>query len=40
MENKIIRIMGKGKKERLVLFGSKAKEKLMAFIQKRETKAN
>lgn len=30
--NKTIRIMGKGQRERIVLFGSKAKEKLLAYI--------
>jgi len=38
MENKIIRIMGKGKKERLVLFGQKAKQKITDFIQKERPK--
>ncbi len=31
-ENKIIKVMGKGKKERLVLFGEKAKEKIIQYI--------
>ncbi len=33
MENKTIRIFGKGRKERFVLFGSKAKEKLELYLQ-------
>lgn len=32
MNNKIIRVMGKGKRERLVLFGEKAKSKLNDYI--------
>lgn len=32
MQNKIIRITGKGRKERLVLFGEKAKAKLIAYV--------
>lgn len=31
-QEKVIRIKGKGRKERLVLFGEKAKEKLMSYI--------
>jgi site-specific recombinase XerD len=31
--NKTIRIMGKGGKERIVLFGNKAKEKLISYIE-------
>jgi site-specific recombinase XerD len=34
MTQKIIRIFGKGKKERLVLFGQKAHERLIAYITK------
>jgi len=33
MENKTIRICGKGKKERIVLFGQKAKEQLLSYFQ-------
>lgn len=33
LENKTIRIFGKGKKERIVLFGNKAKEKLMLYLE-------
>jgi len=33
MENKVIRIMGKGRKERMVLFGSKAQEKLQLYLK-------
>lgn len=33
IDNKIIRVMGKGKKERLVLFGQKAKEKINQYIE-------
>ncbi len=33
MENKTIRIYGKGKKERIVLFGQKAKDKLLIYFQ-------
>jgi integrase/recombinase XerC len=33
MENKTIRIYGKGKKERIVLFGNKAKEQLLIYLQ-------
>lgn len=33
MQNKTIRIKGKGKKERIVLFGEKAKEKLIAYFE-------
>jgi len=33
MENKTIRICGKGKKERIVLFGQKAKEQLFNYFQ-------
>ena len=33
MQEKTVRILGKGKRERLVLFGDKAKEKLMAYFQ-------
>lgn len=40
MENKIIRIMGKGKKERLVLFGQKAKDKIINYIQKEREKTS
>ncbi len=32
MENKTIRIFGKGKKERLVLFGHKAKERILSYL--------
>lgn len=32
MDNKTIRVRGKGNKERIVLFGKKAKEKLTAYI--------
>ncbi len=34
MQNKTIRIKGKGNKERMVLFGEKAKEKIIAYIEK------
>lgn len=40
MENKIIRIMGKGKKERLVLFGQKAKDKIINYIKKEREKTS
>lgn len=33
MQEKTIRILGKGKRERLVLFGDKAKEKLIAYFK-------
>jgi len=33
MQNKLIRVMGKGKKERIVLFGEKAKEKINSYIK-------
>lgn len=32
LDNKTIRIIGKGNKERIVLFGNKAKERLIAYI--------
>ena len=32
LDNKTIRIIGKGNKERIVLFGNKAKERLVAYI--------
>jgi len=32
MDNKTIRVMGKGKKERIVLFGDKAKDRLVEYI--------
>ena len=34
MESKVIRIIGKGKKERLVLFGIKAQEKIVEYFHK------
>lgn len=34
LENKIIRISGKGRKERLVLFGSKAQERIKLYLDK------
>ncbi|HZW60973.1 MAG TPA: site-specific tyrosine recombinase/integron integrase [Candidatus Babeliales bacterium] len=34
MNNKTIRIVGKGNKERLVLFGEKAKKKLVEYLEK------
>lgn len=34
LENKIIKIMGKGRKERIVLFGSKAKQSLQIYLEK------
>ncbi len=34
INQKVIRIFGKGKKERFVLFGEKAKEKLVAYLTK------
>lgn len=33
-EQKAIRIMGKGKKERIVLFGDQAKKRVLAYLQK------
>lgn len=36
--NKIIRIKGKGRKERLVLFGTKAHEKLLKYIEEERPK--
>lgn len=33
MENKTIRVYGKGKKERIVLFGQKAKDQLLIYFQ-------
>lgn len=39
MQNKTIRIKGKGKKERLVLFGEKAKEKLLAYFEHERPRA-
>lgn len=33
MQEKTIRILGKGKRERMVLFGDKAKEKLLAYFK-------
>jgi site-specific recombinase XerD len=33
LDNKTIRIMGKGSKERIVLFGNKAKERVLAYIE-------
>lgn len=34
MDNKTIRILGKGKQERIVLFGQKAKERILDYIAK------
>jgi integrase/recombinase XerC len=34
MDNKSIRIKGKGNKERMVLFGEKAKDKLLSYLDK------
>ena len=34
INEKIIRIMGKGKKERIVLFGQKAREKILEYLEK------
>ena len=39
MENKTIRIIGKGKKERIVLFGQKAQSKLSHYIHNERPKA-
>jgi len=38
MENKTIRIKGKGKKERMVLFGKKAKEKIQEYCSQERTR--
>ncbi len=38
LENKIIRIMGKGRKERLVLFGQKAQERLKLYLEKERSR--
>ncbi len=38
--NKTIRIMGKGQRERIVLFGSKAKEKMLAYIEQERIPTN
>lgn len=38
MEEKTIRIRGKGKKERIVLFGNKAKEKLIKYLEQERIK--
>lgn len=37
--NRVIRVMGKGRKERLVIFGEKAKEKLINYLEKERPKA-
>ena len=39
MQSKTIRIKGKGKKERMVLFGDKAKEKLIAYFEHERPRA-
>lgn len=38
LENKLIRITGKGRKERLVLFGSKAQERIRLYLEKERPK--
>lgn len=38
MTNKVIRVMGKGKKERMVLFGEKAKSKLNEYLKNERSK--
>ncbi len=38
--NKIIRIMGKGRKERIVLFGSKAHEKMLEYLKHERPKSH
>ncbi len=38
MDNKTIRIKGKGKKERIVLFGKKAKEKIKSYCSQERTR--
>ncbi len=40
MASKTIRIMGKGKKERIVLFGDKAQQKLTAYLEKERPRAH
>ncbi len=40
LKEKIIKIMGKGKKERIVLFGSKAQDRLIAYLTKERPSAN
>lgn len=40
MENKTIRILGKGKRERLVLFGQKAKDRLITYLTNERTHAD
>jgi integrase/recombinase XerC len=39
-ENKLIRVMGKGKRERLVLFGQKAKDRLVDYVNNERCKNN
>jgi integrase/recombinase XerC len=34
LENKVVKIFGKGRKERLALFGQKARDKIAAYIEK------
>ena len=38
MREKVIRVMGKGRKERLVLFGRKAKQAIVSYIDKERSK--
>ncbi len=40
LDNKTIRIIGKGNKERIVLFGNKAKERVCAYIEHERPKTN
>jgi len=40
LENKSIRIIGKGRKERIVLFGEKAKQKLLAYLEHERPQAH
>ncbi|HML19480.1 MAG TPA: tyrosine-type recombinase/integrase [Candidatus Dependentiae bacterium] len=40
LDNKTIRIIGKGNKERVVLFGNKAKERVLTYIEHERPKTN
>jgi site-specific recombinase XerD len=40
LENKVIRIKGKGRKERMVLFGGKAQKRIKEYLEKERPKPN